>query len=141
MSINGKIEISFTGNLTADPEIRFTPSGVAVCSFGVAVTPRIMDTESGQWKDGPTSFLRTNVWREQAEHVAESLKKGQRVSVTGLLYQRDWEDPETKAKRTSWEVKAEEVAASLRYATAKVTKATKSAPADAAAPQTDQPPF
>lgn len=148
MSLNGKIETSITGNLTADPELRFTPNGVAVASFSVAVTPRVMDTQTNQWRDGNTSFMRCQAWRDMAENVAESLHRGDRVTVTGVLAQHSWEDPETKAKRSAWELTAEDVSASLRYARVRIAKQTKQEapggngkPADSRPVQNEEPPF
>src|SRR5690606_37906122 len=109
------------GNLTGDPELRFTPSGAAVANFTVASTPRKFDKQANDWVDGEALFMRCSVWREQAENVAESLTRGTRVVVTGKLTQRSWE--KDAEKRTAVEMQAEEVAPSLKYATAKVTKA------------------
>lgn len=114
------IQITVTGNLTGDPEVRFTSTGVPVASFTVASNERFKD-KAGEWQDGPTSFVRCNVWRDQAEHVAESLAKGDRVMVSGTLRQRDYETKEGE-KRTVWEVAVSEVGAALRYATVKVSK-------------------
>lgn len=114
-------QITLSGNLTGDPELRFTPSGVAVASFTVASTPRTFDKAKNEWVDGDTLFLRCSVWREQAESVAESLAKGTRVIVTGRLVQRSFETREGE-KRTVFEVQVDEVAPSLKYATAKVTR-------------------
>ncbi|MCB0930837.1 MAG: single-stranded DNA-binding protein [Mycobacterium sp.] len=118
----GDTTITVVGNLTADPELRFTPSGAAVANFTVASTPRIYDRQSGDWKDGEALFLRCNIWREAAENVAESLTRGARVIVTGRLKQRSFETREGE-KRTVVEVEVEEIGPSLRYATAKVNKA------------------
>ena len=116
--------ICVAGNLTADPELRFTPSGAAVANFTVASTPRIYDRQSGEWKDGEALFLRCNIWREAAENVAESLTRGSRVIVTGRLKQRSFETREGE-KRTVVEVEVDEIGPSLRYATAKVNKASR----------------
>ncbi len=121
----GDTNITVVGNLTADPELRFTPSGAAVANFTVASTPRIYDRQSGEWKDGEALFLRCNVWREAAENVAESLTRGSRVIVTGRLKQRSFETREGE-KRTVVEVEVDEIGPSLRYATAKVNKASRS---------------
>lgn len=121
----GDTTITVVGNLTADPELRFTPSGAAVANFTVASTPRIFDRPSGEWKDGEALFLRCNIWREAAENVAESLTRGSRVIVTGRLKQRSFETREGE-KRTVFEVEVDEVGPSLRYATAKVNKANRS---------------
>ena len=118
----GDTTITVVGNLTADPELRFTPSGAAVANFTVASTPRIYDRQSGEWKDGEALFLRCNIWREAAENVAESLTRGARVIVTGRLKQRSFETREGE-KRTVVEVEVDEIGPSLRYATAKVNKA------------------
>jgi len=120
----GETIITVVGNLTADPELRFTPSGAAVATFTVASTPRTFNKQANEWKDGETLFMRCSVWREAAENVAESLAKGQRVIVQGRLVQRSWEDKEGQ-KRTVIEMQADEVGPSLRYATAKVTRTTK----------------
>ncbi|MEB4209290.1 single-stranded DNA-binding protein [Mycobacterium sp. 94-17] len=121
----GDTTITVVGNLTADPELRFTPSGAAVANFTVASTPRIYDRQSGEWKDGEALFLRCNIWREAAENVAESLTRGARVIVTGRLKQRSFETREGE-KRTVFEVEVDEIGPSLRYATAKVNKASRS---------------
>ena len=121
----GDTTITVVGNLTADPELRFTPSGAAVANFTVASTPRIYDRQSGEWKDAEALFLRCNIWREAAENVAESLTRGSRVIVTGRLKQRSYETREGE-KRTVVEVEVDEIGPSLRYATAKVNKATRS---------------
>ena len=121
----GDTTITIVGNLTADPELRFIPSGAAVANFTVASTPRTYDRQSGEWKDGEALFLRCNVWREAAENVAESLTRGSRVIVTGRLKQRSFETREGE-KRTVVEVEVEEIGPSLRYATAKVNKANRS---------------
>lgn len=120
----GDTTITVVGNLTADPELRFTPSGAAVANFTVASTPRIFDRQSGEWKDGEALFLRCNIWREAAENVAESLTRGSRVIVTGRLKQRSFETREGE-KRTVMEVEVEEIGPSLKYATAKVNKASR----------------
>jgi single-strand DNA-binding protein len=117
----GETIITVVGNLTADPELRFTPSGAAVANFTVASTPRTFDRQSGEWKDGEALFLRCNVWRQPAENVAESLVRGSRVMVTGRLRQRSFETREGE-KRTVVELEVDEVGPSLRYATAKINK-------------------
>ena len=121
----GDTTITVIGNLTADPELRFTPSGAAVANFTVASTPRMFDRQSNEWKDGEALFLRCNIWREAAENVAESLTRGSRVIVTGRLKQRSFETREGE-KRTVMEVEVDEIGPSLRYATAKVNKANRS---------------
>ena len=114
--------ITVVGNLTADPELRFTPSGAAVANFTVASTPRTFDRQSNEWKDGETLFMRCSVWRDAAENVAESLHRGTRVVVTGRLKSRSYDTKEGE-KRTVMELEVDEVGPSLRYASAKVTKA------------------
>jgi single-strand DNA-binding protein len=113
------------GNLTADPELRFTASGAAVANFTVASTPRTFDRASGEWKDGEALFLRCNIWRQPAENVAESLVRGSRVIVSGRLKQRSFETKEGE-KRTVIELEVDEIGPSLRYATAKVNRAQRS---------------
>jgi single-strand DNA-binding protein len=129
------------GNLTEDPEIRFTPNGAAVANFTVAVTPRRPDGRGG-WENGETSFLRCTAWRGMAEHVADSLGKGDRVMVYGTLRQRSWETPEGD-KRSVVEVQADEVGPSLRWATAKPERARDDRPAGASKGDqvNDEPPF
>jgi single-strand DNA-binding protein len=154
----GDTVITVIGNLTADPELRFTQSGAAVANFTVASTPRTLDRQSGEWKDGEALFLRCQIWRQAAENVAESLTRGARVIVSGRLVQRSFETREGE-KRTVVELQVDEVGPSLRYATAKVNKvargsgnsgygASGGAPADdpwATAPPVgqaaDEPPF
>jgi single-strand DNA-binding protein len=120
----GETTITVVGNLTSDPELRFTPSGASVASFTVASTPRMLDKATNEWKDGDALFLRCSVWRQVAENVAESLHRGDRVMVTGRLKQRSFETKEGE-KRTVVEVDVDEVGPSLRYATAKVNKASR----------------
>lgn len=117
----GDTPITLVGNLVADPELRYTPSGAAVANFRVASTPRRFDSQSNQWVDGEALFLACNVWRQAAENVANSLTKGDRVIVTGRLRQRNYETREGE-KRTVYEVEVDEVGPSLRYATSQVTK-------------------
>lgn len=114
--------ITVTGNLTADPELRFTLSGAAVANFTIASTPRAFDSQRNEWMDGETSFLRASVWREAAAHVAESLTKGTRVIATGLLKSRSYE-PKTGEKRTVIELEVEDIGPSLRYAAAAIHRA------------------
>jgi single-strand DNA-binding protein len=116
----GETVITIIGNLTADPELRFTPSGAAVANFTVASTPRTFDKDTNGWKDGDTLFLRCAVWRDAAENVAESLQRGTRVLVSGRLKQRSYE--KDGAKHTVVEMDVDEVGPSLKYATAKVNK-------------------
>jgi single-strand DNA-binding protein len=120
----GDTIITVVGNLTADPELRFTPSGAAVANFTVASTPRMFDRQSNEWKDGEALFMRCNVWRQAAENVAESLTRGARVVVTGRLKQRSFETREGE-KRTVVELEVDEIGPSLRYATAKVNKVSR----------------
>ncbi|WP_026343946.1 single-stranded DNA-binding protein [Nocardia sp. BMG111209] len=120
----GDTVITVIGNLTADPELRFTPAGAAVANFTVASTPRVFDRQSNEWKDGEALFLRCNIWREAAENVAESLTRGSRVIVSGRLKQRSYETREGE-KRSVVELEVDEVGPSLRYATAKVNKTTR----------------
>jgi single-strand DNA-binding protein len=155
----GDTTITVIGNLTADPELRFTATGAAVANFTVASTPRTFDKNTGEWKDGDALFLRCSLWRQPAENVAESLTRGSRVIVTGRLTQRSYETKEGD-KRTVVELAVDEIGPSLRYATAKVNRATRpdargsrqnapaaddpwgSAPAAATgAGSTDEPPF
>jgi single-strand DNA-binding protein len=121
----GDTTITVIGNLTDDPELRFTPSGAAVAKFRVASTPRFMDKTSGEWKDGEPLFLSCTVWRQAAENVAESLQRGARVIVSGRLRQRSYETREGE-KRTVIELEVDEIGPSLRYATAKVQKMSRS---------------
>jgi single-strand DNA-binding protein len=121
----GETVITIIGNLVDDPELRFTPSGAAVANFRVASTPRTFDRQAGEWKDGETLFLSCSVWRQAAENVAESLQRGMKVIVQGRLKQRSFETREGE-KRTVFEIDVDEVGPSLRNATAKVTKTTRS---------------
>ena len=121
----GETTITVVGNLTDDPELRFTPSGAAVAKFRIASTPRTLDRQSGEWKDGEPLFLACNIWRDAAEHVAESLQRGARVIVQGRLRQRSYETREGE-KRTVYELEVDEIGPSLRYATAKVQKMNRS---------------
>jgi single-strand DNA-binding protein len=153
----GDTTITLIGNLTDDPELRYTPNGAAVANFTVASTPRFMDKATNEWKDGDTLFLRCSIWRQAAENVAESLTRGARVILSGRLKQRSYETKEGE-KRTVYEVEVDEIGPSLKNATAKVNKTTRSGagggfgggPADdpwgAPAPArvgggTDEPPF
>jgi single-strand DNA-binding protein len=120
----GETVITVVGNLTNDPELRFTPSGAAVASFTVASTPRTLDKATNEWKDGEALFLRCSIWRQAAENVAESLQRGARVIVQGRLKQRSFETKEGE-KRTVIELDVDEVGPSLKYATAKVNKTTR----------------
>ena len=152
----GETIIDITGNLTSDPELRFTPSGAAVANFTIASTPRTLARQSGDWKDGDAQFLRCNCWRQLAENVAESLTRGARVWAKGRLKQRSFETKEGE-KRTVVELDVVEIGPSLKFATAKVTKATRSssgnggstsgddawasAPAGGGGDFSDEPPF
>lgn len=117
----GETVITVVGNLTDDPELRFTPSGAAVANFTIASTPRTFDRQTNEWKDGDALFLRASIWRQAAENVAESLTRGMRVVAQGRLRQRSYETPQGE-KRTVVELEVDEIGPSLRYATAKVTK-------------------
>jgi single-strand DNA-binding protein len=132
--VSGETIVTVVGNLTADPELRYTQSGLAVANFTIASTPRQFDRNANEWKDGDPLFLRASVWREFAEHVASSLTKGSRVIAQGRLKQRSYETKEGE-KRTTIELEVDEIGPSLRYATAQVTRATSggsAAPAPAA---------
>ena len=131
----GETVITVVGNLTSDPELRYTQNGLAVANFTIASTPRSFDRASNEWKDGEALFLRCNIWREAAENVAESLTRGARVIVSGRLKQRSFETREGE-KRTVVELEVDEIGPSLRYATAAITKqarSTDSSGGDAAA--------
>src|SRR6516162_11749461 len=121
----GDTPITVVGNLVADPELRFTQSGQPVATFRIASTPRVMDRQTNEWKDGDSLFLTCNVWRQAAENVAESLQRGMRVIVNGRLRQRSYETREGE-KRTVYEIEVDEVGPSLRNASAKVVKSTRS---------------
>jgi single-strand DNA-binding protein len=158
--VAGDTIITVVGNLTADPELRFTPSGAAVANFTVASTPRTFDRATNEWKDGEALFLRCNIWRQAAENVAESLTRGARVVVTGRLKQRSFDTKEGE-KRTVMELEVDEIGPSLRYATAKVNRSNRgtgggggggygggasddpwaSAPASGSGGYSDEPPF
>jgi single-strand DNA-binding protein len=118
----GETIITVVGNLTADPELRYTQGGLAVANFTIASTPRTFDRQANDWKDGDALFLRASCWREFAEHVAGSLTKGSRVVATGRLKQRNYDDRDGN-KRTAIELEVDEIGPSLRYATAQVTRA------------------
>jgi single-strand DNA-binding protein len=121
----GDTTITIIGNLVNDPELRYTPTGQAVATFRVASTPRFMDRQTNEWKDGDSLFLSCNVWRQAAENVAESLQRGMRVIVSGRLRQRSYETKEGE-KRTVYEVEVDEVGPSLRNASAKVNRSARS---------------
>jgi single-strand DNA-binding protein len=130
--------VTITGNLTADPELKFTPNGAAVANFRVAVTSRVRDGEG--WKDGDTSFFRVNAWRQLAQHVTDSLSKGDRAVVIGRLKSRSWETPEGE-QRSVVEIDADEVAPSLRWAVAKPERVTRNGEAKPADEFADEPTF
>lgn len=132
----GETVITIVGNLTADPEIRFTPAGAAVANFTVASTPRVFNRQTGEWKDGDALFMRCSIWRQAAENVAESLVRGSRVLVTGRLKQRSFETNEGE-RRTVVELDVDEIGASLRYARANVNKATRNTSGSSTAPTDD----
>ena len=135
--------MTLVGNLTGDPELRYTSTGTAVANFTVAHTPRTYDRATGVWRDGETLFLRCVVWRELAEHMMESVVKGSRVMVVGRLKQRSFAVDEGE-RRTVIELHADEVGVSLRYATAKVTKVTRTQSGEEPQPGStadDEPPF
>lgn len=119
--------LTVVGNLTADPELRYTQSGIAVANFTIASTPRTFDRATNEWTDGEALFMRASCWREVAEHVAASLAKGTRVFATGRLQQRSYETKEGE-KRTTFELEVDEIGPSLRYATTQVTRAISSQP-------------
>jgi len=129
----GDTVITIIGNLVDDPELRFTPNGAAVAKFRIASTPRYMDKATNEWKDGDSLYLSCNVWRQAAENVAESLTRGMRVIVQGRLKQRSYETKEGE-KRTVYEIEVDEVGPSLRNATAKVSKTTRSGAGSTGAP-------
>jgi single-strand DNA-binding protein len=122
----GETTIVVVGNLTDDPELRFLPNGSAMVKFRMASTPRTLDRESGQWKDGDPLFLSCTAWRDTAEHIAESLTKGTRVIVQGRLKLSRWEDKETGDKRSAYGLDVDEIGPSLRFAQVKVTRMSRS---------------
>lgn len=124
--MTGETIVTLVGNLTADPELRYTQNGTPVANFTIASTPRTFDRQANEWKDGDALFLRASVWREFAEHVAGSLTKGMRVIATGRLRQRSYQDKEGQ-NRTAIELEVDEIGPSLRYATAHVTRAASNA--------------
>ncbi len=134
----GETTLTIVGNLTGDPELRFTPSGHAVADFTVASTPRSFDRQAGAWRDGEPLFLRCTAWRQLAEHAAESLTKGTRVIVTGRLRQRSFELTEG-VTRTVTELDVDELGPSLRHSTARVTKTTRNTPTTTSEPTTSEP--
>ena len=135
--MTGETIITVVGNLTADPELRYTQNGLPVANFTIASTPRSFDRQANEWKDGEALFLRASVWREFAEHVAGSLSKGMRVIATGRLKQRSYQDREGN-NRTAIELEVDEIGPSLRYATAQVTRAAGNGGAAKPAAQSEQ---
>ena len=133
----GETVITVVGNLTADPELRYTQNGLPVANFTIASTPRNFDRAANEWKDGEALFLRASVWREFAEHVAGSLTKGMRVMAQGRLRQRSYQDREGN-QRTSIELEVDEIGPSLRYATAQVTRAASNGGGGQSRPQQQQ---
>jgi len=130
--------VTLTGNLTADPELKYTTNGAAVANFRIAVTSRVRDGDT--WRDGDTSFFRVNAWRTLAEHVADSLSKGDRAVVVGRLKSRSWENPEGE-QRSVVEVDADEVAPSLRWAVAKPQRPERNGEGTKTSQFADEPPF
>ncbi|OJF11254.1 single-stranded DNA-binding protein [Couchioplanes caeruleus] len=130
--------ITMVGNLTADPELRFLPNGTAMVKFTIASTPRTLDRQSGEWKDGDPLFLTCTGWRDLAEHIAESLTKGTRVLVCGRLKLSRWEDKETKEKRSAYGLDVDEIGPSLRFAQAKVQRMHRSSKSDGFIPDAPQ---
>jgi single-strand DNA-binding protein len=124
--MSGETVITIVGNLTDAPELRFTPSGAGVCKFRVASTPRTFDRQTSEWRDGEPLFLDCQLWRDAAEHVAESLDRGARVIVQGRLRQESWEDKNGGGRRSKYVLEVDEIGPSLRYATAKVQKMQRS---------------
>lgn len=136
--MSGETVITVIGNLTSDPELRYTKNGIAVAGFTIASTPRTFDRASNEWKDGEALFLRASAWKELGEHVAASLTKGSRVVAQGRLKQKSYETKEGE-KRTSIEFEIDEIGPSLRYATAQVTRASSGGGGRPAAPAPAQP--
>ena len=134
----GETVITVVGNLTADPELRYTQNGIPVANFTIASTPRNLDRQTNEWKDGEALFLRASVWREFAEHVAGSLTKGMRVIAQGRLRQRTYQDRDGN-NRTAIELEVDEIGPSLRYATAQVTRTTQNSTGNRGGQQTRQP--
>lgn len=123
----GDITVTVVGNLTDDPELRFTPSGQAVVAFTVAVNPRTYDRDANEWRDGEASYMRCQGWRQLAENAAESLHKGDRVIVTGRVREERWEDKETHQARSAWRLTADAIGPDLSWATATIKRARRSA--------------
>jgi single-strand DNA-binding protein len=130
----GETMITIVGNLTNDPELRFTPAGVAMVKFTVASTPRVFDRSKDEYRDGEPLFMACTAWRDPAEHIAESLAKGMRVLVSGRLRLSRWEDKDTGEKRSMYGLEVDEVGPSLRFATAKVAKTTRTKAGDGFTP-------
>ena len=130
----GETTITVVGNLTDDPELRFLPNGTAMVKFPIASTPRTLDRESGQWKDGDPLFLNCTAWRDMAENIAESLTKGTRVVVTGRLKLSRWEDKETGDKRSAYGLDVDEIGPSLKWAQVKVNRMNRSKAGDGFTP-------
>jgi single-strand DNA-binding protein len=131
--VSGETTITIIGNLTGDPDLRYTPAGVAVAKFAIASTPRVLDRTTGEYRDGDTLFLGCTAWRELAEHAAESLSKGTRVVVVGRLRLSRWET-EDGQKRSTYGLEVDEIGPSLRYATATVKKMTRTRAGDGFVP-------
>jgi single-strand DNA-binding protein len=132
--VSNETVITVVGNLTADPDLRFTPAGVAMCKFTVASTPRVWDKASGEWRDGEPLFLMCTAWRELAEHAAESLGKGTRVVVVGRLRLSKWETEEGE-KRSAYGLDVDEIGPSLRFATATIKRMARAKAGDGFAPE------
>ena len=128
-------QITMVGNLTGDPELRFTPAGAALVKFTVASTPRVFDRSKNEYRDGDPLFMACTAWRDMAEHIAESLSKGMRVVVSGRLRLSRWEDKDTGEKRSMYGLEVDEVGPSLKFATAKVAKTTRSKAGDGFTPE------
>ncbi|MDQ0598921.1 single-strand DNA-binding protein [Streptomyces canus] len=132
----GETSITVVGNLAADPELRFTPSGAALVKFSVASTPRRYDKATGQWQDGTAMFLRCTAWRDLAQHIAESLTKGMRVVVTGRLRQHNWQN-EQRENRSMLGLEVDDIGPSLQFATAKVERVQRNGGASGSGPAAD----
>ena len=130
----GEIQTTIVGNLTDDPELRFTPNGQAVVAFTVAVNPRTFDRQANEWRDGDPSYVRCQAWRQLAENAAESLHKGDRVVAAGRFREERWEDKDTGQQRSAWRLTADALGPDLTWATATVKKAARRAGAGDAPP-------
>lgn len=137
---SGETQLTVVGNLTGDPELRYTPTGTAVANLTVASTPRYYDKQTGGWRDGDTLFMRANVWRTTAENAAESLSKGDRVVLSGRLRQKSYQTREGE-QRIVYELEADELGPSLRYATTKVNKVTRESATAGTGGDDGEPPF